>query len=146
MEKSKDISLFGAPGAAGGRGVPWLARACALAGAIACSGLCSGLAGPATARAAGPGGIDVSAEVESALAEVNAAIAQAPAREEQSVTVNVAGATTVNIPAPPAAEAVNAEVAAATQPVAMTAPAPVSTPSASPGNTPAALKVGGLAR
>jgi len=133
MEKSKDTSLFAAPGAAG-RGLPWLARAFAIAGAI----VCSGLAGPGTARAAGPGGIDVSAEVEAALAEVDAVVAQAPAREGQSVTVSVAGATTVTIPAPPAAEAVRSEVAAATtQPVATTAPASISTTSASPGSMPA---------
>jgi hypothetical protein len=141
MEKSKDTSLFAAPGAAG-RGVPWLARAFAIAGAI----VCSGLAGPGTARAAGPGGIDVSAEVEAALAEVDAVVAEAPAREEQSVTVNVAGATTLTIPVPPAAEAVSSEVAAATQPVATTAPASVSTPSESPGGTPAAPKAAGPTR
>lgn len=133
MEKSKDTSLFDAAGAAGRSGVPWFARACALAGAI----VCSGLAGPGTARAAGPGGIDVSAEVEAALAEADAVVPQAPAREEQSVTINVAGATTVNIPAPPAAEAVNTEVAAATQPVAMATSAQISTTSASPGSAPA---------
>jgi hypothetical protein len=139
MEKSKDTSLFGA---AACRRVPWLARACALAGVI----VCSVLAGPGTARAAGPGGIDVSAEVEAALAEVDAAVAQAPTREEESVTVNVAGATTVNIPAPPAAEGVNSEIAAATQPVAMAAPTPISTTSASPGGAPAAPSGAGLAR
>ena len=79
--------------------------------------MCSGLAGPGTARAAGPGGIDVSAEIDAALAEVDAVVPQPPARQEQSVTLNVAGATTVNVPAPPAAEIVETEVAAVTQPV-----------------------------
>ena len=119
---------------AAGRGVPWLARVCALAGAI----VCSGLAGPGTARAAGPGGIDVSAEIEAALAEVDAVVPQLPARQEQSVTLNVAGATTVNIPAPPAAESVETEVAAVTQPVAMAASAPITTTPTSPESAPAA--------
>ncbi len=134
MEKSKDTSLFDAAGAAGRSGVPWLARVCALAGAI----VCSGLAGPGTARAAGPGGIDVSAEIEAALAEVDAVVPRATAREEQSVTMSLTGATAVNIPAPPAAEVVNTEVAAATQPVAMATSAQISTTSASPGSAPAA--------
>ena len=126
---------------AAGRGVPWLARVCALAGAI----VCSGLAGPGTARAAGPGGIDVSAEVEAALAEVDAVVPQPPARQEQSVTLNVAGATTVNIPAPPAAETVETVVAAVTQPVAMAASAPIATPT-SPKSAPAAPLGAGPAR
>ena len=137
MEKSKDTSFFGA---AVGRRVLWLARACVFAGVI----LCSVLAGPGTARAAGPGGIDVSAEVDAALAEVDAAVAQVPTREEESVTGNVAGTTTVNIPAPPAAEGVSSEIAAATQPVPMATPAQAT--SASPGGTPAAPKGAGLAR
>ena len=140
MEKSKDTSLFDAAGAVGRTGVPWLARACALAGAI----VCSGLAGPGTARAAGPGGIDVSAEIDAALAEVDAVVPQAPAREEQSVTLNVAGATTVNIPAPPATEGVDAEVAAATQPIAPATSLPMSTTSTSPGRAPTAPPEGGL--
>ncbi len=127
---------------AAGRGVPWLARVCALAGAI----VCGGLAGPGTARAAGPGGIDVSAEVEAALAEVDAVVPQAPARQEQSVTLNDAGATTGNIPAPPAAESVEKEAAAATQPVAMAASAPIATTPASPESAPAAPLGAGPAR
>jgi hypothetical protein len=119
---------------AAGRGVPWLARVCALAGAI----VCSGLAGPGTARAAGPGGIDVSAEIDAALAEVDAVVPQPPARQGQSVTLNLAGATTVNIPAPPAADIVEKDVAAVTQPVAMAASAPITTTPASPESAPAA--------
>ena len=142
MEKRKDTSLFDAAGAVGRTGVPWLARACALAGAI----VCSGLAGPGTARAAGPGGIDVAAEIDAALAEVDAVVPQAPARQEQSVTLNVAGATTVNIPAPPAAESVETEAAAATQPVAMAASAPITTTPTSPASAPAAPLGAGPAR
>jgi hypothetical protein len=141
MEKSTDTSVFDAPGAAG-RGVPWLARACAFAGAIACSGL----AGPGTARAAGPVGIDVSAEIEAALAEVDAAVPQAPTREGQSVTLNDAGPTTVNISAPAAAEGVDADVAAATQPIVTAASAPISPTSTNPGSAPAAPARTGLAR
>jgi hypothetical protein len=128
------IEMFCNVAGAAGRGVPWLARVCALAGAI----VCSGLAGPGTARAAGPGGIDVSAEIETALAEVDAVVPQAPARQEQSVTLNVAGATTVNIPAPPAAESVETEAAAVTQPIAMAASAPITTMPTSPESAPAA--------
>lgn len=128
------IGMFCNVTGAAGRGVPWLARVCALAGAI----VCSGLAGPGTARAAGPGGIDVSAEIETALAEVDAVVPQAPARQEQSVTLNVAGATTVNIPAPPAAESVETEAAAVTQPIAMAASAPITTMPTSPESAPAA--------
>lgn len=119
---------------AAGRGVPWLARVCALAGAI----VCSGLAGPGTARAAGPGGIDVSAEIDAALAEVDAVVPQPPARQGQSVTLNLAGATTVSIPAPPAADIVEKEVAAVTQPVAMAPSAPITTTPASPESAPPA--------
>ncbi len=108
--------------------------------------MCSGLAGPGTARAAGPGGIDVSAEIDAALAEVDAVVPQPPARQEQSVTLNVAGATTVNIPAPPAAEIVETEVAAVTQPVAMAASAPIATTAASPESAPAAPLGAGPAR
>jgi len=43
MEKNKDIFVFD-PAGAPGRVAPWLARACAFAGAI----VCSGLAGPGT--------------------------------------------------------------------------------------------------
>ena len=127
---------------AAGRGVPWLARVCALAGAI----VCSGLAGPGTARAAGPGGIDVSAEIDAALAEVDAVVPQPPARQGQSVTLNLAGATTVSIPAPPAADIVEKEVAAVTQPVAMAASAPIATTPASPESAPAAPLGAGPAR
>jgi hypothetical protein len=127
---------------AAGRGVPWLARVCALAGAI----VCSGLAGPGTARAAGPGGIDVSAEIEAALADADAVVQPPPAPQEQSVTLNVAGATTVNIPAPPAADSVETEVAAVTQPVAMAASAPITTTPTSPEPAPAAALGAGPAR
>ena len=108
--------------------------------------MCSGLAGPGTARAAGPGGIDVSAEIEAALAEVDAVVPQLPARQEQSVTLNVAGATTVNIPAPPAAESVETEAAAETQPVAMAASAPITTTPTSPASAPGAPLGAGPAR
>jgi hypothetical protein len=136
------IEMFCNVTRAAGRGVPWLARVCALAGAI----VCSGLAGPGTARAAGPGGIDVSAEIEAALAEVDAVVPQAPARQEQSVTLNVAGATTVNIPAPPAAESVETEAAVTSQPVAMAASAPITTTPASSESAPAAPLGAGPAR
>ena len=136
------VELFCNVTGALGRGVPWLARVCALAGAV----VCSGLAAPGTARAAGPGGIDVSAEIEAALAEVDAVLPQAPAPEEQSVTLNLAGSTTVNIPAPPAAESVETEVAAATQPVAMASSAPIATTPANPESAPAAPRGAGLAR
>ena len=132
MEKNKDISLFD-PAGVPGRVAPWLARACAFAGAI----VCSGLAGPGTARAAGPVGIDVSAEVEAALAEVDSVVPQAPTRQAQSVTLSVAGPTTVNIPVPAAAEGVDAEVAVATQPIAPAATTPISTASTNPGSAPA---------
>ena len=138
MEKSNDTSRLDAAGAAG-HVVPWLARVCAFAGAIACSGL----AGPGTARAAGPAGIDVSAEVEAALAEVDAVVPQAPTRGDQSVTLN-AGSTTVNIPAAPVAESVDAEVAAATQPLATTASLPIAPTSTNQENTPAAPPRAGL--
>lgn len=133
MEKNKDISLFD-PAGAPGRVAPWLARACAFAGAI----VCSGLAGPGTARAAGPVGIDVSAEVEAALAEVDSVVPQAPTRQAQSVTLSVAAPTAVNIPVPAAAEGVDAEVAVATQPIAPAATTPISTASTHPGSAPAA--------
>ena len=136
------IGLFCNVTGAAGRGVPWLARVCALAGAI----VCSGLAGPGTARAAGPGGIDVSAEIDAALAEVDAVVPQPPARQGQSVTLNLAGATTVSIPAPPAADIVEKEVAAVTQPVAMAASAPITTTPASPASAPAAPLGAGPAR
>jgi hypothetical protein len=136
------IEMFCNVTRAAGRGVPWLARVCALAGAI----VCSGLAGPGTARAAGPGGIDVSAEIEAALGEIDAVVPQAPARQEQSVTLNVAGATTVNIPAPPAAESVETEAAAETQPVAMAASAPITTTPTSPASAPGAPLGAGPAR
>lgn len=136
------IGLFCNVTGAAGRGVPWLARVCALAGAI----VCSGLAGPGTARAAGPGGIDVSAEIDAALAEVDAVVPQPPARQGQSVTLNLAGATTVSIPAPPAADIVEKEVAAVTQPVAMAASAPIATTPASRESAPAAPLGAGPAR
>ena len=136
------IGIFCNVTGAAGRGVPWLARVCALAGAI----VCSGLAGPGTARAAGPGGIDVSAEIDAALAEVDAVVPQPPARQGQSVTLNLAGATTVNIPAPPAADIVEKEVAAVTQPVAMAASAPIATTPTSPESAPAAPLGAGPAR
>lgn len=136
------IGMFCNVTGAAGRGVPWLARVCALAGAI----VCSGLAGPGTARAAGPGGIDVSAEIDAALAEVDAVVPQPPARQGQSVTLNLAGATTVNIPAPPAADIVEKEVAAVTQPVAMAASAPIATTPTSPESAPAAPLGAGPAR
>ena len=142
MEKSKDTSLFDAAGAVGRTGVPWVARACALAGAI----VCGGLAGPGTARAAGPGGIDVSAEIEAALAEVDAVVPQAPPREEQSVTLDVAGAATENIPTPPATEGVDAELAAAAQPLAAATTSPMSTTSTSPPRASTAPPEGGLVR
>jgi hypothetical protein len=135
------IEMFCNVAGAAGRGAPWLARVCALAGAI----VCSGLAAPGTARAAGPGGIDVSAEIEAALA-VDAVVPQPPAPEEQSVTLNVAGATTVNIPAPPAADSVETEVAAVTQPVAMAASAPITTTPTSAESVPAAALGAGPAR
>ena len=135
------IEMFCNVAGAAGRGAPWLARVCALAGAI----VCSGLAAPGTARAAGPGGIDVSAEIEAALA-VDAVVPQPPAPEEQSVTLNVAGATTVNIPAPPAADSVETEIAAVTQPVAMAASAPITTTPTSAESVPAAALGAGPAR
>ena len=135
------IEMFCNVAGAAGRGAPWLARVCALAGAI----VCSGLAAPGTARAAGPGGIDVSAEIEAALA-VDAVVPQPPAPEEQSVTLNVAGATTVNIPAPPAADSVETEIAAVTQPVAMAASAPITTTPTSPASAPGAPLGAGPAR
>jgi len=131
MEKNKDISVFARPGPPGGA-APWLARACAFAGAI----VCSGLAGPGTARASGPVGIDVSAEIEAALADVDAVIPQAPTRKVQSVPLSVSGATTVNIPAPAAAESVDTEVAAAIQPIATADSTPISTTSTNPGRAP----------
>jgi hypothetical protein len=143
MEKSKDTSRFAEAAEAAGRGVPWLARVCAFAGAIACSGL----AGPGTARAAGPAGIDVSAEVEAALAEVDAVLPQAPAREDHSVTVNVASATTMTIPAPPAAASLDTELAAATQPTTTAAAPVISLTSTNAGRAPpAAPPRAGLAR
>ena len=127
MEKSKTTSFLAA---AAGRCVPLLARACAFAGVI----VCSGLAAPGTARAAGPAGIDVSAEIEAALTEVDAAVSQAPTREVQSVTTNVAGMTTASIPVSSAVEGAEAEIAAATQPAAAAASAPISTTSVDPGS------------
>ena len=135
------IEMFCNVAGAAGRGAPWLARVCALAGAI----VCSGLAAPGPARAAGPGGIDVSAEIEAALA-VDAVVPQPPAPEEQSVTLNVAGATTVNIPAPPAADSVETEIEAVTQPVAMAASAPITTTPTSAESVPAAALGAGPAR
>jgi hypothetical protein len=131
MEKNQDTSLID-PAGVPGRVSPWLARACAFAGAI----VCSGLAGPGTARASGPVGIDVSAEIEAALADVDAVIPQAPTREVQSVPLSVSVGTTVNIPAPAAAATVDTEVAAAIQPIATAASTPISTMSTNPGRPP----------
>jgi hypothetical protein len=139
MEKNQDTIRFDPPGASG-RGVPWLARACVVAGAI----VCSGLAWPGTARAAGPVGIDVSAEVDAALAEVDAVVPQASTRDGQSVTLSVAGPTTVNIPAPAATEGMVAEVAAATQQMATAASTPISTTSTNSGTSPASAPKAGL--
>jgi hypothetical protein len=128
MEKNKDTVRFDPAGAAG-RGVPWLARACAFAGAI----VCSGLAGPGTARGAGPVGIDVSAEVEAALAEVDAVVPQAPTREGQSVTLNVAVPPTA--PATAEVDGAITEIAAATEPVATAASTPISPASLGAGSS-----------
>jgi hypothetical protein len=111
------------------RGVPFVARACAFVGAIACSGL----AGPGIARAGGPGGLDeVSAEVDAALAEVNAVLPQAPTGG-QSVSLNVAVPSTA--PATAEADGAITEIAAATEPVATAASTPISPASLGAGSS-----------